>query len=220
MKVIVVGCGRFGTELAYRLFKRGHDLAVIDKSYDAFNSLPPDFQGRLCEGDALSQDLLHRAGIENADALVAATGSDSVNLAVGHIARTIYMVPNVVARNYEPKSRPLYETFNLQVVSAASWGAKRVEEMLYQAGVRPVFSAGNGEVEIYEITISEEWKDRKISDMTDGTICNLIALTRGGRAFVPEKDTTLALGDVVHLAGTTEAIEIVRNKMCLPREEK
>ncbi len=47
MKVIVIGCGRMGAELAYRLFKRGHDIAVVDQDEAAFNSLPPDFQGRF-----------------------------------------------------------------------------------------------------------------------------------------------------------------------------
>ncbi len=62
MKVIVIGCGRLGAELAYNLFKRGHDVSVIDNVPASFNNLPADFQGRLNEGEALSQDVLHRAG--------------------------------------------------------------------------------------------------------------------------------------------------------------
>jgi branched-chain amino acid aminotransferase len=71
MKVIVVGCGRFGSELAYRLYKSGHEVAIVDAIPEAFNILPVDFRGRLIEGDALNQDVLHRAGIEHADALAA-----------------------------------------------------------------------------------------------------------------------------------------------------
>ena len=68
MKVIVVGCGRFGSELAYRLYKSGHEVAIVDAIPEAFNILPVDFRGRLIEGDALNQDVLHRAGIEHAKA--------------------------------------------------------------------------------------------------------------------------------------------------------
>ncbi|MDD5370504.1 MAG: NAD-binding protein, partial [Anaerolineaceae bacterium] len=50
MKVIIVGCGRLGIELAYRLYQGGHDVSVIDAVSAAFNNLPPDFQGRTIEG--------------------------------------------------------------------------------------------------------------------------------------------------------------------------
>ena len=76
MKVIVIGCGRLGSELAYRLFKRGHDVAVIDQKDEAFNHLPPDFVGRLYQGDGLNQDVLERAGIKTCDAVASATESE------------------------------------------------------------------------------------------------------------------------------------------------
>ncbi len=76
MKVIVIGCGRMGSELAYRLFKRGHDVAVIDRKDAAFNHLPSDFEGRLYEGEGLNQDVVERAGIKNCDAVAVVTEND------------------------------------------------------------------------------------------------------------------------------------------------
>ena len=76
MQVIVVGCGRLGAELAHRLFKRGHDVTVIDQVVAAFDNLNPLFRGRTVEGEVLNQDVLHRAGIEHAEALAAVTNSD------------------------------------------------------------------------------------------------------------------------------------------------
>ena len=49
MNVIIVGCGRVGAELAYRLFTNGHRVCVIDRSQEAFKDLPPDFRGRTLE---------------------------------------------------------------------------------------------------------------------------------------------------------------------------
>src|SRR5512141_2779623 len=112
MKVIVIGCGRMGSELAYRLFKRGHDVAVIDRKDEAFNHLPSDFEGRLYEGEGLSQDVLERAGIKTCDTLAAVTESDSVNLVAAHMARTDYNVKHVVTRNFDPNYRNLFEAFN------------------------------------------------------------------------------------------------------------
>jgi len=100
--IIVVGCGRVGAELAFRLYQRGHQVAVIDQVGSSFANLDPDYRGRTIEGEVLSQDVLTRAGIEEADGLTAVTNSDSVNAVVGHIAREVYSVATVVVRNYDP----------------------------------------------------------------------------------------------------------------------
>ena len=64
MKAIVVGCGRIGSQLAYSLYKSGHEVSVVDEEEASFENLPSDFQGRLHEGDAMNQDVLERAGCE------------------------------------------------------------------------------------------------------------------------------------------------------------
>ncbi len=51
MNVIVVGCGRIGSELAFHLFQQGHTVVVLDKDQSAFKNLPPDFRGRTLSGD-------------------------------------------------------------------------------------------------------------------------------------------------------------------------
>ena len=153
MKFIVVGCGRVGAQLATRLFQQGHQVTVVDIVASAFDNLDPSFRGRTLEGDVLGQDMLRRAGIEGSDGLAAVTSSDTLNAVIAHIARTIFHVPNVVTRNYEPRFTPLYEVFGIQTVAASTWGAQRIEELLCDVSLRTVFSAGNGEVEVYEIIV-------------------------------------------------------------------
>ena len=62
MFIIVVGCGRVGAELAFRLYQRGHQVAVIDQVGSSFANLDPEYRGRTIEGEVLSQDVLTRAG--------------------------------------------------------------------------------------------------------------------------------------------------------------
>ena len=211
MNVIVVGCGRFGAELASRLHRQGHQVAVIDQVAAAFDNLHAEFRGRIIEGDVLAQDLLRRAGVEQADGLAAVTSSDTLNAVVGHIARTVYHVPNVVVRNYGPRWRALHEAFGLQVISSTSWGAQRIEEMLYQADFRTVFSAGNGEVEVYEIRVPASWRGRRVAELMPGGQCTVVALTRAGRAMLPDCDATLEADDIVHLSATLEGIQKVHS---------
>ncbi len=217
MKVIIVGCGRMGAELAYRMCSRGHDVAVVDSKESALNSLPEDFHGRIFEGDPMAQDVLQRAGIETCDALAAITESDSINLVVGHVAHAQFNVPHVVARNFDPINRFLFEAFNLQVVSATGWGAQRLEELMYHEEIRAVFSAGNGEVEVYEVIIPEAWEGKTIEDLVCGS-CIPVSLARGGKAFLPTRETRMQEDDVLHLSSTLDGIEAVRSRLTAGKE--
>ena len=105
MNFIVVGCGRVGAELSYRLFKSGHQIVVVDNNKETFNRLHSDFRGRTLEGEGLAENVLERAGIRQAQGLAAVTNSDTLNVVVAHTARAFYNVPTVVARNYDPNLR-------------------------------------------------------------------------------------------------------------------
>jgi trk system potassium uptake protein len=219
MKVVIIGCGRLGADLAYRLFKRGYTVSVVDLVSSAFNNLPPDFEGRLNEGDALNQDVLHRAGIETADAVAVVTDSDPLNAILGHLACTEFNVSNVVIRNYDPQARGLLEAFDLQFISGTIWGAQRVEEMISHKEMRTVFSAGNGEVEIYEFIVPEGWAGKPLAELLSGENIRPVALTRAGRAMLPHRDEKLQEGDVLHISGTFDGAEEVRSRLGITKQE-
>src|SRR5512140_2345517 len=192
MNLIVVGCGRVGAELCYHLFKRGHQVVVVDIDRQAFNRLHPDFRGRTLEGEGLAEGVLERAGAREADGLAAVTNSDTLNAVVAHAARVIYNVPNVVARNYDPNLRSVIEAFGLQMVGSTSWGAQRVEELLVYPSQRMVYSTGNGEVEVYEMLISEEWNGRTLGELMEPLKqCYPVALSRAGRSSLRQAGTKL-----------------------------
>jgi len=207
MNFIVVGCGRVGSELAYRLFKSGHQVVVVDSNKESFNRLDPDFRGRTLEGEGLAENILERAGVKEADGLAAVTNSDSLNAVVAHTARSFYNVPVVVARNYDPNLRVVIEAFGLQTVSSTFWGAQRVEEILINPTQHMVYSAGNGEVEVYEAGIPEAWVGRTLGELLEPLKqCYPVALTRAGRSSLPDADMKLEAGDVVNVSSTFEGI--------------
>lgn len=163
MNFIVVGCGRFGSELAFRLFQNGHQVVVVDNEQKSFNRLHPDFRGRTVVGEALAADTLSRADVANADGVAVVTNQDTLNAVIGHSVRVHHpSVKQVIVRNYDPSMREMLEAFGLQLVSSTAWGAERVMELMIDPSFRAVFSAGNGEVEMYEMFISDKSNgDRK-----------------------------------------------------------
>ena len=205
MFLIVVGCGRVGSELAYRLYQAGHQVTVIDQVGTSFEHLHPEYRGRTVTGEVPGEDVLKRAGIEQADGLAAVTNSDSVNGVVGYVALTIFGVKNVVVRNYDPRFRELHEAFGLQTVASTAWGAQRIEELFHQVEERSVFSAGNGEVEVYEVHVPTEWSGRTLQDLVPSEGCVPVAVTRAGRATLPGPATPV-MGSArvrpAHVSGT------------------
>lgn len=214
MNFIVVGCGRVGAELCYQMYKSGHQVVVVDIDKDAFNRLHPDFRGRTLEGEGLAEGVLERAGIREADGLAAVTNSDTLNAVVAHAARTLYNVPNVVARNYDPNLRPVIEAFGLQTVGSTSWGAQRVEELMMNPTQRVVYSAGNGEVEVYEVRIPEAWSGRTLAELLKSLPnCYPSALSRAGKASLPDPQTRLQAGDLLNFSSTFEGMGALMERL-------
>jgi trk system potassium uptake protein len=214
MNFIIVGCGRVGAELCYHLFRSGHQIVVVDINKEAFNRLHPDFRGRTLEGEGLAEGVLERAGIREADGLAAVTNSDTLNAVVAHAARTIYNVPNVVARNYDPNLRAVIEAFGLQTVGSTSWGAQRVEELMMYPTQRMVYSAGNGEVEVYEVQIPEEWNGRTLGELLEPLEqCFPVALARAGRSTLPDRKATLQAGDLLNFSSTFEGMRAMMARL-------
>jgi trk system potassium uptake protein TrkA len=203
MNFIVVGCGRVGAELCYHLYQSGHQVAVVDINRESFNRLHPDFRGRTLEGEGLAEGVLERAGIREADGLAAVTNSDTLNAVVAHAARTIYNIPNVVARNYDPNLRSIIEAFGLQTVGSTSWGAQRVEELMMNPTQRVVYSSGNGEVEVYEVQIPDAWNGRTLGELLQPLEeCFPVAISKAGKSFLPDVHMELHEGDLLNFSST------------------
>jgi trk system potassium uptake protein TrkA len=218
MNLVIVGCGRLGAQLTAALSRKGHRVTVIDHVAAAFDNLPADFRGRTVEGEVLNQDVLCRADIEQAEGLAAVTNSDALNAAVAHVARIVYGIDNIVVRNYDPRWRSVQEAMGLQIVSSTSWGARRIEEMLYQSDIHPVASAGNGEVKVYEFALPEAWDGRTLRELLAGDECLAAALTRAGQASLPSPETLLKTGDVVYVSATLAGMETLNQRLVQPEE--
>ena len=218
MNLIIVGCGRIGAELAYHLYLKGHKIAVIDSNTANFNHLDPNFHGRTIEGEAINEDVLRRSGIQNADGLAAVTNSDTYNLVTAHIAREYYGLKNIIVRNYDPQWMPLHESFGFQTVSSSSWGAQRVEELLYHSEIRTVFSAGNGEIELYEFTIPPAYEGHPVSALLMNTDATSVAITREGHAILSQPETILKAGDVLLIGASFAGIEEIKRHVFTQEE--
>ncbi len=145
MKVVIMGCGRVGAELAKTLDREGHEVNILDiNAYQFARFLPETFGGRKITGNGIDQDTLRRAGIEGADAFVVVTQGDNRNVMAAQIAKHIFGVPRVVCRIYDPIREQMYHRLGLRTMCPTNVGAQLLREELEAAEGEPQASSEPG----------------------------------------------------------------------------
>ena len=134
MKVVIMGCGRVGAQLAALLDSEGHKVAILDTDDYSFQRLPSTFSGTALLGNGTDEDVLKRAGIQEADVFVAVTQGDNRNVMAAQIAKHIFNVPKVICRIYDPLRRELYSTLGLEAFSPTTIFAQMLKEKIESWG--------------------------------------------------------------------------------------
>jgi trk system potassium uptake protein len=207
MKVIIMGCGRVGEQVARLMADDNHHVTVIDYEAAALDRLGADFRGRRVLGVGFDREVLLEAGIEDADAFAATSSSDNANIVAARIARNIFHVPRVVARLYEPSRAEVYQRLGLVTISSTTWGAQRIQELLTHRELDPVMTFGDGEVVVISIETPPGWIGRAVKHINIPGEILVTAITRHDRAMLPLSGTELQADDVVHVTLRADALD-------------
>ena len=110
----------------------GNTVTVIDIDAYSFRRLPPGFKGKALVGNGMDQEVLKKAGVEQAEIFIAMTQGDNRNIMAAQIAKHIFNVPRVICRIYDPLRQEIYQTLGLETISPTTIFAdmvkKRVED--------------------------------------------------------------------------------------------
>ena len=130
MKILIMGCGRVGAQLAGLLDAEGYQITVLDINASSFRRLEPTFSGTALVGNGIDEEMLRRAGVEEADIFIALTQGDNRNVMSAQIAKHIFNVPRVICRIYDPLRQELYDTLGLEAFSPTTIFAQMVKEKI------------------------------------------------------------------------------------------
>jgi len=134
VKIVIMGCGRVGGRLAGLLEEAGHDVAVLDMDSYSFRWLPANFRGKALVGDGTNEEVLRKAGIEEADAFVSVTQGDNRNVMAAQMAKNIFNVPKVVSRIYDPLREEMYHELGLETISPTKVSAQMLLDVILGKG--------------------------------------------------------------------------------------
>ena len=130
MYIIVAGCGKIGANLVKSLSNEGHDVVVIDPNEESFAQLENGTNCLTITGMCIDEDVLKSAGIEHADALLAVTSDDNVNVMTAQIASQLYHVPHVVTRVYDPEKDEILQHMGLTTVCPTMLTVAKIGSLL------------------------------------------------------------------------------------------
>jgi trk system potassium uptake protein TrkA len=116
MNVIVVGSGRVGSSIAKLLQSEGWNVTVIDGKEEALGRLGANWSGGFVLGHGMDTEVLARAGIADADAVVVSTNGDNTNLVIGQVVKKRYGVECVVVRVLDPARAEFYARRGMHTV--------------------------------------------------------------------------------------------------------
>lgn len=217
MKVIIMGCGRIGSQVSELMSLAGHEVVVIDHDANAIGRLGPHFKGRVVQGLGFDRQVLAEAGIDQADAFVAASSSDNANIVAARIARNIFHVPRVVARLYDPLRAEIYQRLGLTTISSTNWGAERIYQVLSHTDLDVLYTFGRGEVSLVVVEVPAQLVGKNVSQLSVPGEIAVVSITRNDQAFVPRSGTEFQEGDLIHLSVLSSAMGRVEEMLGLER---
>ena len=216
MKIMIIGCGRQGAELAKILSLDGSDMTVVDKDQAAFERLGPSFKGQVIPGSGIDRDVLLKGGIEHADGMAAVTASDDINIVAARLARQVFMVPRVVARVHDPLKAEIYQRLGLMTVTPVMLGTERFRELLSFTPLYPIKRLGNGGVNIIEIEVTHDLIGRTVHELTVPGEVQVVAITRGYRTEIPVSGAMFQEKDIIHMAVESSSMDRLKALLGVP----
>ncbi len=216
MRVAIAGAGNVGVFIANDLVATGNEVMLIEQS--------PDVQARAAThaapgvewvvADACEVTSLRKAGLENCDVVVAATGDDEDNLVVSLLAKQEFGVPRVVARVNHPKNEWLFnENWGVDLsVSTPHLITALVEEAVSVGHLVRILQFEGGNVRLVEVTLAENAPviDKAIRDLDIPRDATIVAVVRGEHVVMPRGDTVFETGDEVLAMVTGDSEDDVR----------
>jgi len=217
VKVVIAGAGNVGTFIATDLAQSGHDVTLMDKDHGLVQRLVKELEVPVLDADACEVTNLQKAGVAEADVVVAATGDDEDNLVVSLLAKMEFAVPRVVARVNHPKNHWLFnESWGVDVaVSTPHLLTGVVEEAVTVGSLVRLLQLEQGEANLVEVTLAPDSPaaDRSISDLGLPRDASVVAIIRDRHVVVPRGDVVLRAGDEVLALVTATSQDAVRSTM-------
>jgi len=197
MKIIICGAGQVGESIAAHLSEEENDVTIIDQNQDRIRKVLDHCDVSGVEGLASYPEVLQKAGIEEADMIIAVTQSDEVNMIVCQIAHSMFSTPLKIARirsqSYlDPRIEKIYNSENLPIdfkISPELEVSDAVSRRLQLPGAFDVGNFVDGKLQIIGVICEEDCpllgvSTKHLKDIFPDLKMNIVAIIRAGEIII------------------------------------
>ena len=214
-KIIVFGGGQVGSSVAKILSDDGNDITLVDYDKDVLDDLKEKMDIKTVHGLASYPSIQKMADAENSDMIIAVTGSDEVNMAACHIAKTVYKVPKRIARLRANEYLRMEEGFDKSsfsindVISPNILLTDYVKNILDHPGAFQAFNFASGLVKVIAATVLPDGplSGKNLSEFKKhmpNVDVKVAAIYRDKKYIIPNGDTPILPEDDVFFIATEE----------------
>jgi len=216
MYIIVVGAGKLGKYLTQLLLDEEHDVVVVDKDLNICKKIAEELNIEVIHGDGTEPSILEKAGIREADAVVALTGSDETNMVICLVAKELG-AKQVAARieKVQYDERILNKLGIDIVIHPQAAAAGYIEELITKPDVLDLAFISRGAAEIMEVEITEESKiaGKKVKDIEHPPGAAIIAIIEDENLIIPEQETIIVPGMKILILAKRDVANKVRKML-------
>jgi trk system potassium uptake protein TrkA len=225
MKIVILGAGQVGASVADHLSREANDITIVDIDNQRLRELQDRLDIRSVLGHAAHPSTLMRAGIEDADLVIALTNSDESNMAACQVAYSLFKTPTKIARIraseylehpalFSPDDCPIDV-----LISPEQLVTKHVQRLIEYPGALQVLDFADGKAQLVAMRAKTDgplvghhvWELRRI--LPKGVESRVAAIFRGTHALIPDGGTLIEENDVLFFLAEKKDIKTLMAEM-------
>ncbi len=229
MKVVILGAGRVGYNIARYLATEENDVTLVDISGDLLKKISDSLDIQPIQGYASHPEVLEQAGLEDADLLVAVTASDEVNIVACEVANSLFKVEKKIARirnqSYlDPHWVRMFSPHHLAIdfiISPEVEVAQAISRSVKVMGAFDVIPLINDDAKVVGVRCSQSAPILNTAlRLLPGLFPNynfvIAAMVRGDKLFIPSGEDQILLNDEVYFIARREDISAIMAEFSVP----
>ncbi|MDR1688360.1 MAG: Trk system potassium transporter TrkA [Clostridiales bacterium] len=211
MRIIIVGCGKVGCNIAKSLSaEKDTDITIIDNDTEAIEKAQEDLDVMFIKGNGLSENILTSAGAKTADLIICVTAADEANIFCCILAKklgTVYTVARVRDPEYALESNKLWRDLGIDmVINPEHQTAREISRLLRYPSADGIMTFVGGRVELISFKVTETenfFVGKSVAHIFHNKKTNILLamVERGDTAFIPDGDFVFESGDTAMVLG-------------------
>lgn len=221
MRVVIVGIGNIGYELTRDLTRdAAHEVVLIDADEARCKDLSEEFDAFVLEGDGTNPELLRKALVEEADALVASTNSDALNTVIAILAKR-FGVPKIIVKLRDLGLRAACKEIGVaRIIAPSISAAAEIWAALHGFGRPNLSLVTRGGLRFEEVDVQDvDGKTLAELEIPDGVL--VLTVLRGEEVLIARGKTRIQQGDLLLILVENErALSKARHLLNRESDEK